>query len=625
VGLCPTCGRTVSGFSFCPDDGTQLEAEPERTPPLPRELDRYRLLRQVGQGGSSDVFEAEHIHTGKRVALKVLRGELAREPRAVERLRREARSTSSIGHRNIVQVEDFGVTPEGAVYLAMEWLEGETLADRIERGPVPAAAARDLAIQIASGLGAAHAAGVIHRDLKPANVFLVPQPDGRSLVKLLDFGIAKLLLSDTRLTRTGTFIGTPDYVAPEQALGDEVDGRADLYGLGVVLYELLTGTLPFAGEGFMAVLHRHTAEPPEPPTQRAPHRGITPALEAVILRCLAKRPDDRYATAADLIHALDATRAPAPAVDPPSPGLPASPAAPPREGPSMRGAPREGPSMRGAPREGPSMRGAPPAGRTQASLSLELPRRSRAPLWIALLAAAGVGYVLVDRSGIVGAFDPPGQVASTKTIAPGPAAQAGAIGTPAASRAIETPTEAVAPPAAPAGAIEAPGPTPEAIGGSGQAADGQSETQDPSRGTGDPAAPKRRGAWTFAGEADGFRYTVRVKPRAIRPRKRFEIEIEIRLASSLAKALRPSALRARLTFARGDRVELRGDFPVGDGNRVNAALTLPRAGTHRVELALVGDSELGRATFDLCVGADPSGPRRALERVCPGADPQSAP
>jgi eukaryotic-like serine/threonine-protein kinase len=481
-------------------------------------LDRYRLLRHVAQGGSSDVFEAEHIHSGKRVALKVLRGELAREPRSVERLRREARSTSSIGHRNIVQVEDFGITPEGAVYLAMEWLDGETLADRIDRGPVAPAAARDLVIQIAAGLGAAHAAGVIHRDLKPANVFLVPQPGSSPLVKLLDFGIAKLLQSDTRLTRTGTFIGTPDYVAPEQALGDEVDARADLYSLGVVLYQLVTGTVPFAGEGFMAVLQRHTTEPPEPPSSRAPHRRIPRALEAVVMRCLEKRPDRRFASADELLRALHASD---PAMTPGS-----------------------------APRIPPQPR--VPASAPRPSVSLRLPRRSRAAVLLPFLAVAGVAGIFLYRPG-----DDAGAPTAVTTSAAGPVAS-------------------------------------------------------------DPA-PRAAEVWKFPGKADGFDYTVWVSPRAIRPGESFTIDVEILPGAALARAWRPGAVRARLTFVhdRARRIELRGEFPVGDGDRLSAALTLPRSGLHHVELALNGAGELRRARFDLCVGADPSGPRRALERVCP--------
>jgi hypothetical protein len=207
-------------------------------------------------------------------------------------------------------VKDFGVAPGGALYLVMELLPGETLSELIEREPLPAPLAIDITCQVLAGLDAAHAAGVVHRDMKPANVLLVPQPDGRQLAKILDFGIAKVVHADSRLTRTGTFVGTPDYVAPEQAMGDEVDARADVYSVGVMLYQLVTGTLPFRGDNFMAVLHQQTMVPPEPPSRRAPGRNVSPALEAIILRCLEKQPGARFASAAELRAALLALAVP---------------------------------------------------------------------------------------------------------------------------------------------------------------------------------------------------------------------------------------------------------------------------------------------------------------------------
>jgi serine/threonine-protein kinase len=353
--MCPSCGRQEAG-SFCPVDGTALVAQ--AAPDLPaQQIDRYRLLRQVGRGAMGDVFEAEHIHIGKRVALKLLHRDLARDPSTVERLRREARTAGSIGHPNIVEMEDFGITPDGAVYLVMEWLPGETVADRIDRGPVSQREAIDIVRQTCAGLGAAHAAGVIHRDLKPANIFLARQRDGSEVVKILDFGIAKLLAGDSRLTRTGVFVGTPDYVSPEQAMGEEVDVRADIYSAGVLLYRLLTDTVPFHGDSFMAVLHQHTMKPPEPPSRRAPDRNIPAALEAVTMRCLEKRPADRFSSAAELDTALAAAMLPG-----------ASPAA-------------------------PAVRLRDP----EPDDSLMVPRRSKAGLWIAL-------FLLAGGAGVAGFF-----------------------------------------------------------------------------------------------------------------------------------------------------------------------------------------------------------------------------
>ena len=537
-----------------------------------RQLDRYRLVRHVGRGGSSDVFEAEHIHVGKRVALKLLRRELARDEHAVERLRREARTASAIGHRNIVNVEDFGVTADGTVYLAMEWLDGETLAQRIDRGPVGLAATVDLALQIGAGLGAAHAAGVVHRDLKPANVFLVDE-GGRDLVKLLDFGIAKSVRGDARLTGTGAFIGTADYVAPEQALGDEVDARADLYALGVVLYQLLTGSLPFRAGNFMAVLHRHATEPPEPPSVRAPERDISPALEAVVLRCLAKEREQRFAGADDFVAALTA----------------AAGAAGPAGAVRVRSArAASGPSAPGA-GFAPAWRLDPPVSESIDSLAIDRPRRGRFGVWLALLvalgAAGGVGLAMMQRR-------------KSASTASGAAADAGS----AAPMASAPDAAAIAPATAPADA--------------GSTAPSTAPSTPP---------PRPSGAWTLPGHAAAFDYTVRVTPRRVRAGRPFQLEIAIRPGSSQG-AWRPGEVRAGLTVLHDRRVELRGEFPLDDAGRLLTGLTLPRNGVHQVELALHGGGrELGGDSFALCVGADPAGDRAALERVCPGMPEISPP
>jgi eukaryotic-like serine/threonine-protein kinase len=317
VGSCPTCGKRFPGASFCPEDGSALVA-PTSAPlataadggdrGAPLTIDRYRVLEKIGEGGMSEVFEAEHIHLGKKVALKLLRRELASDAQAVERFRREARTTSTLGHPNVVHVIDFGHAADGSLYLAMEWLSGETLAARLEEGPLPQDLALEVIEQVCDGLAAAHAAGVVHRDMKPANVFLAHDGRGALVAKVLDFGIAKLAMTDSSLTRTGTFVGTPDYIAPEQALGEEVDGRADVYSVGVMLYQLLTGTVPFSGDTFMAVIHAHTMHRPEPPSQRAPERGIWSELEALVLRCLEKEPSRRFGSIAELGAAVHQAR-----------------------------------------------------------------------------------------------------------------------------------------------------------------------------------------------------------------------------------------------------------------------------------------------------------------------------
>jgi serine/threonine protein kinase len=310
MAMCPSCGEAYEGVNFCPADGTRLP-EPDRcelSPLVGEVLDkRYRVIRKVGEGASAEVFFAEHIHLKKKVALKVLRKELAGKSEATERFQREAQVASGIGHRNIVAVEDFCALEDGSFYLAMEWLEGETLDDRIERGPLSIDEAIAVAEQTCSGLEAAHAVAIIHRDLKPANLFLVAGPRGKSsapLVKILDFGIAKLTLAERQLTRAGAFLGTPFYVSPEQAEGKPIDRRADVYSLGVILYEMVTGEVPFDGETAISVLHQHMRAEPEPPRRRAPELGIPPDLDRIIMRCLQKDPEARYRSAAALADAL---------------------------------------------------------------------------------------------------------------------------------------------------------------------------------------------------------------------------------------------------------------------------------------------------------------------------------
>lgn len=255
------------------------------------------------------VYEAEQIHIQRRVAIKILRSDLAADVSAVERLQREAQLTSDLGHPNLVQCRDFGHARDGRVYLALEWLEGETLEARLDRDGVDAATAVEISIQTCSGLAEAHERAVIHRDLKPANLFLTTDRDGKLRVKILDFGIAKLAQQQVALTATGVVIGTPNYMSPEQALGDTVDARADIYSLGVILYEMVTGAVPFKGDSALAVLHQHSVRMPVAPSQTAPEREVPPALESVVMRCLAKRPADRYATALTLRDALEAARA----------------------------------------------------------------------------------------------------------------------------------------------------------------------------------------------------------------------------------------------------------------------------------------------------------------------------
>jgi serine/threonine-protein kinase len=271
---------------------------------------RYRVLSRLGEGGMGSVYLCEHAVLGRRHAVKVLRPELAADAELVARFRIEAVAASRIGGENVVDVHDFGTTDDGVPYYVMEALDGRSLALVIaEDGPLAVPRALALLEQICGALGAAHARGVVHRDVKPANVFVVAGADGAERAKVIDFGISKVAPeepSGERLTRTGAIIGTPEYMAPEQAAGDPVDHRADVYAVGVLAYEMLTGTLPIVADTPVAILVAHQTRTPEAPSVRRP--GIPREVDALVLAALAKRPDDRPASMEALAGAVAAIR-----------------------------------------------------------------------------------------------------------------------------------------------------------------------------------------------------------------------------------------------------------------------------------------------------------------------------
>jgi serine/threonine-protein kinase len=272
--------------------------------------ERYRIVRKVGEGGMGAVYQAEHALIEKRLALKVLFPELTRRTDLVARFLQEAKSASRIGHENVIDISDFGQSPEGLVYIAMEYLDGQDLGYTMKAtGPLPWARARPILMQIAKALRAAHEHGIIHRDMKPENVFLI-QRDGRpDFVKVLDFGIAKSV-NETgdgpHLTQAGMIFGTPEYMSPEQAQGQTPDHRVDVYALGCVMYHLLTGKVPFVADNFMGILTKHMLEPVMPLRQRAPEQAIPADVEAVCLRALEKQREKRWQDMDEFYRALGA-------------------------------------------------------------------------------------------------------------------------------------------------------------------------------------------------------------------------------------------------------------------------------------------------------------------------------
>jgi serine/threonine-protein kinase len=314
AGRCPSCGQSFSAESaFCPFDGSKLERgalESARDPLVGQKVEgRYEIQALLGEGGMGQVYEVRHLSLDRHFAMKVLRRELTRDAELPGRFIDEARATASIHHPNIVQITDFGVLPDGLPYFVMELLRGETLGRVIKAGgPIPAGRAVRILEQVASALGAAHAAGVVHRDLKPENIFLVGGMAGGQAsddVRVVDFGAAKIVGS-SRVTRQGIVFGTPHYMSPEQASGHPVDHRADIYALGVIMYEMFTGRVPFEADTYMGVLTQHMFVQPVPPSQVSPAARELGALEEITLTCLAKKPEERYASMAELGAALAA-------------------------------------------------------------------------------------------------------------------------------------------------------------------------------------------------------------------------------------------------------------------------------------------------------------------------------
>jgi serine/threonine-protein kinase len=365
---CPSCQRYFDGPGFCPFDGKQLESvisdgaetlpsmvmpaasgtaasRPTEVPAqmatfravsasestgaaiaaiqgrlseydrlVGQTLDgRYHIERKIGEGGMGVVFAARHAVIERPLAIKVLKREVMRDTATIKRFVQEAKAASRIGHPNIVDVTDFGTTTDGLTYQVMEFVDGVTLGAALrERGSLAIPRAVRIAAQLARALGAAHAKGIVHRDLKPENIFLLDRDGRKDFVKIVDFGIAKVVpvegapADGPRLTRAGAVFGTPEYMAPEQAAGrGDTDGRVDVYALGIILYEMLTGRVPHRGDTMVRTLAMQMLDPIEPPTKVRPDVGIRPELEAVVMKALAKKREQRYSTMGELVADLE--------------------------------------------------------------------------------------------------------------------------------------------------------------------------------------------------------------------------------------------------------------------------------------------------------------------------------
>jgi serine/threonine protein kinase len=407
-------------------------------------LGSHRILRKLGAGGMGAVYLAEHALIGRKVAIKILLPEVSHNDEIVQRFFNEARIASALDHPGIIQVFDFGYRADGRAFIVMEYLDGESLGARLERrGRLPLDESLRIAHQCTGALDMAHRRGVVHRDIKPDNIFMVPDPlvEGGERAKLLDFGIAKLTGPERHvgsMTRAGVIMGTPVYMAPEQCSGAaDVDHRADIYALGCVLFHLLCGRPPFAGPGSGDIMAAHLCAPAPAPSAFVP--GIPPAVDAIVARCLAKLPDERFSSMAELDAAITATAAAIPSQV-------AAASAPTMTPPGLAPFASRPPSAPGMPTPITTLGGA--TGQRQ---SVHQPRRRVrkaliAAIVIAAGAAAGLALLIGERQA------PPGAPDSASVAAGAPA---GTNESPARS------TPRAAPERAPASSISAAAPAPE--------------------------------------------------------------------------------------------------------------------------------------------------------------------
>jgi len=300
--VCPTCGTEYPlSERFCPRDGTALRSSnPQADLVGSIVAERYHILKKLGEGGMGSVYLAEHVKMGRKAALKVMNPGMAQDPDAIARFNREAANASRLNHPNICGIYDFGETPDGMIYLAMEFIEGASLTSLIEKsGALPAPRAAGIIHQAADALQVAHDYGIVHRDLKPDNIMVAKGRDGSDNVKVVDFGIAKASSSDAqKVTKTGLVVGTPEYMSPEQLAGDKLDGRSDIYSLGLVAFNCLTGTLPFPSNSVQEAMIMRLTDQPKTLAEMKPEVEWPAELQAVMDKALARDAAERYQSAA---------------------------------------------------------------------------------------------------------------------------------------------------------------------------------------------------------------------------------------------------------------------------------------------------------------------------------------
>jgi len=302
--ICPVCSTEYADdVKFCPNDGQTLRSTVPASDLVGQVVaDRYHVVKKLGEGGMGQVYLAEHVKMGRRSAIKVMNPSMVHDPDAVARFNREASNASRITHPNVCAIYDFGETPDGLIYLAMEFIEGEPLTDLLEReGALPVPRATAIFLQTADALQAAHDLGIVHRDLKPDNIMLSRRKDGGETVKVVDFGIAKAVGGDQagqKVTKTGLVVGTPEFMSPEQLSGDTLDGRSDLYSLALVFYRMLIGKLPFEATSVQETMIKRLTDEPTTLAEARPDLSFPAGLQPVLDTALARTPMERYQSVA---------------------------------------------------------------------------------------------------------------------------------------------------------------------------------------------------------------------------------------------------------------------------------------------------------------------------------------
>jgi serine/threonine-protein kinase len=396
---CPECSATFpDDYAICPKDGAPLhETTLWQIGTVVR--GKYRILAQLGEGGMAVVYKAQHVLLDELRALKVIRPDLARDTEFMGRFKNEAIMARKLNHPNAVHVDDLDIAEDGLPFIAMELVLGDTLKTLVERaGSLPVSLVLEIALQVCEALDAAHKLGLIHRDIKPDNIVLIAQRDGFPVAKILDFGISRLREETAGvkgLTQTGMVIGTPEYMSPEQVLGKqrvEIDGRSDLYSLGIVMYRMLTGELPFQAETTVEMILEQLNTPPTPPHQLKPELAIPETVSAIVMKALEKDREKRFSTGAEMAAAIKKARG---SVTPPSHKVDweamgsAEPPPNAQIAPSSSPAPSGDPST--APRTSPEVI-APAAERTfyRSSARIGPPPREFPTRWVLTLVAVAV-------------------------------------------------------------------------------------------------------------------------------------------------------------------------------------------------------------------------------------------